>query len=120
MKDYTVITPIKGSDNLYQAGETISLSDKDAAELKAVGAIVDMDASSSAPANTQASIPQDANERLVLIKDAIGKMDKENVDIWLKDGKPAAEEISAITGWVVTAAERDAAWADLTSAPASA
>ncbi len=60
-----------------------------------------------------ATPPEDDAARLAAIKDAIGKLDNANPDLWLKDGKPATEAIAAITGWPVTAADRNTVWADI-------
>lgn len=53
--------------------------------------------------------PQDPAERLEIIRTAIAGMDKENAKLWTTGGKPKTEAIEDITGWAVSAAERDAA-----------
>lgn len=56
------------------------------------------------------TVPTDKNERLAAITAAIGQLDPNDPDLFLKDGKPKIEAIAAITGWLVSAKERDAAW----------
>lgn len=105
MKDYKVRVPVKDLGGIHQPGETVSLSDKDAAELIALGAV-------------ELIAPPAELSRQDVIVEAIGKLDKENIDLWLKDGKPDTNAIAKITGWPVTATERDAAYATY-SAPAA-
>lgn len=100
MKDYKVRVPVKDLDGIHQPGETVSLSDKDAAELIALGAV-----------ELIAPVELTAEERQSAILAAIGQLDPNNTDQWLRDGKPSSEAIAAITGWLVTAAERNTAYA---------
>ena len=44
---------------------------------------------------------------------AIDKLDKGNPDHFTNDGKPQVKAIEAVLGLRVTAAERDAAWAEV-------
>ena len=60
-------------------------------------------------ASTGTTAPEDPALRLEAIRTAIGKMDKEDASLWTNDGKPKTDAVSAIVGWPVTAAERDAA-----------
>ena len=53
--------------------------------------------------------PTDAIERITAIKAAIKSLDKSKPDLFTKDGKPQVEAISEITGFYVSAVERDAA-----------
>jgi len=45
------------------------------------------------------------------ISEAILTLDPENEDAWTGGGKPSVHALSAVLGYEVTAAERDAAWA---------
>lgn len=58
---------------------------------------------------TPAAAPTDPAERLAAIRAAVSQLDKEDASLWTGAGKPKTEAIVAITGWPVTAAERDAA-----------
>jgi len=110
MKNYTVITPVKDAAGIHQAGEVIELSDKDGAELLGLGAV----AESTVPvAPIVPQSPVDETVRLDAIKAAIVALDKNNADLWLKDGKPSTDAIAAITGWLVTAGDRNTAWTAL-------
>ena len=100
MKDHKALKPIKDLDGIHQPGETVALSDKDAAELIALGAVEEI-----AP-----TAELTAEERLTAITAAIHQLDPENGDLWLRDGKPDISALTAITGWPVSAAERTTAW----------
>lgn len=58
------------------------------------------------------TVPEDPAVRLEAIRAAIGQLNKEDAALWTAGGKPKTEAIAAITGWPVTAAERDAATAE--------
>lgn len=103
MKDYKVLSPVKDLDGIHQVDATISLSDEAAAELISLGAV---EAIAQAGELT-------AEERLAAITIAIGQLDPNNLDEWLKDGKPDTGALAALTGWTVSAAERNAAWGAL-------
>ena len=53
--------------------------------------------------------PEDPAIRLEAIRAAVSQLDKEDAALWTAGGKPKTEAIAVITGWPVTAAERDAA-----------
>lgn len=65
----------------------------------------------SAPAAPVA--PTDPAERAAAIKVAIAQLDETNTTLWKADGAPTAAAIEALTGWPVSAAERDAVWAEI-------
>lgn len=56
--------------------------------------------------------PEDPAERLAAIRAAVAQLDPTNATLWTSGGKPKTDAIAAITGWPVTAAERDALTAD--------
>lgn len=106
-KVYTTLVVVDHDNKRYEIGATVDLDDKQAEALLDVGAI-------SGPTGEAASEPPtDAKVRLAAITTAIGQLDPNNLDLWLKDGKPSTDAIAAITGWPLSAAERDAAWAAL-------
>lgn len=107
MSKYRILSPIRMPDGIVKPGDpSVEWNDKDAAELIALGAIE--------PDTTgQPSVPTDPAEREALIADAIGKLDPNNTDLWLRDGKPDTNAIAEITGWPVSAAERNTVWAAL-------
>jgi hypothetical protein len=107
-KTYTVLNPVEFDHQRFEIGAAIDLDDKDAAPLLTVKAV------ELAPNQTaSATVPTDEAERLAAIVAAVAQIDPANPDLWLKDGKPATEAIAAITGWPLTAAERNAAWASM-------
>ena len=63
------------------------------------------------------SAPTAPAERNAAIKDAIGKLNVDNAALWKADGAPNTAAIVAVVGWNVTAAERDAVWAEIQAAP---
>lgn len=101
MPDYKVLTPIKDHDGLHQPGETITLTGKDESEMIVLGAVqaVEMPAELS------------AEERLAAIEVAISQLDPSNDDLWLRDGRPDTNALAALTGFKMSASERNAAWA---------
>lgn len=109
---YEIKTPIKvldadGNGVILREGE-VELDDKAAADFLQVGAVVAIAAPAAAPATKAA--PEDEAERLAAIKDAIGKLNIDNGDLWTAAGKPQTVAIAEIIGWPVSAADRDAAW----------
>lgn len=103
MKSYKILTPIKLESGIKSEGSVI-LNDDDAKELLDVAAIEE--------SNTL-GVPVTVEERLAAIKEAIGHLNLDNGDLWSRDGKPTVAAIALVTGWNVTGAERDAAWAEV-------
>lgn len=60
----------------------------------------------------------DPAERMVAVKAAIAKLDKNNAALWTRDGRPNLDALSEAAGFRVTPAERDQALAEI-NAPAS-
>lgn len=108
-KKYKVLSPVDHDKERYEIDETIELEDKDATGLLAVKAIEEI----AAQAGNAADAPTDPAERLAAIVAAIGKLNPDDVSLWLKDKRPDAAAISVITGWPVSAAERNDAWASM-------
>lgn len=63
----------------------------------------------SGGAGGQPVVPDDPDIRFDAIRAAVEQLDKGDAGLWTKGGKPTTEALAAITGWPVTAAERDAA-----------
>lgn len=57
--------------------------------------------------------PEDQAERLAAIKAAIAQLDTSDTALFTASNKPKTEAIAAITGWPVTAAEREAVLATM-------
>ena len=110
-KTYLILSPVEHDDVRYEIGASVLLSDADAAGLLAVSAVA-LDASGPAVADAPV-VPMDAGERQTAIIAAIGQLDPANNDLWLKDGKPSSDAIAAITGWPLSATERNSAWASM-------
>jgi hypothetical protein len=104
-KYYTVLSPIRFDGKDYAVGSQIDLEDAEAEGLHE-GAI-----DGTAKEITPLIAPTDEAERIAAVVAAIAQMDTGNSGQWLKDGKPKTDALSALTGWPVTAADRDAAWA---------
>lgn len=111
-KRYTVVSVINHDNKRYEIDASIDLDDEQAEGLLAVKAIVVPDGGEVIFLGSN-DAPTDPAVRLSAITTAIGQLDPNNEDVWLKDGKPSGDAIAAITGWAVTAAERNAAWARL-------
>lgn len=59
--------------------------------------------------------PEDLAERITAIGVAAVQLDAANASLWTAGGSPKTEALGAITGWPVSAADRDAAWALITA-----
>ena len=55
--------------------------------------------------------PEDQVERITAISVTAVQLDAANAGLWTAGGSPKTEALTAITGWPVSAADRDAAWA---------
>jgi hypothetical protein len=108
MKTYKTIEPIHHDGKPYAPGKQIKLEDEAAAPLIASGAI-----SEEPIKNEPGKGPDDQATREAAIIEAIGKLNVDNKDLWLKDGRPDATALTTVLGWSVTAAERDAIWAKI-------
>ena len=109
LKIYTVRLAVEHDNVRTEAGGTINLTDEDAAPLLEVNAI--QDTGTTAQSLIPATAPTDPALRLTAITEAISFIDVNNTDLWLKDGKPSTDAVIAVTGWPITALERDEAWA---------
>lgn len=107
-KSYQVLTRIEHDNKPYEIGAQIELDDDAAKVLIDVKAIDGDSATDVAP-----GAPTDPEIRHSEICEAIGMLDPSNEELWNAKGKPDAAAISVITGWNVTAKERDAAWAEV-------
>jgi len=71
-------------------------------------------AAADAATNTTNTPPElSAEERLAAIKEAITGLDADIAANWTKGGAPTVPAITAVVGFDVTAAERDAVWAEI-------
>lgn len=99
MSKYKVLNPVKTPDGIVREGY-IEVAAGEVEELTRAGVIGEQE-----PVLTSAPV-----ERTAEIQAAISQLDMTDVALWLKDGSPKTESIAAITGYSVSAAERDAAW----------
>jgi len=118
-----------GSQKFHRCGmaftrEWLLVEDADAATVKRLKEEQMLEVSETKPADyvdpatagAAPTAPTDPAERLAAIKDAIGKLDKDNAALWTTTGMPKVPAIADVTGWDVTSAERDAAWAEVSKA----
>lgn len=61
-------------------------------------------------------VPTDPAERATAIKAAIGTLNVDNGDLWMKGGEPRVPAIEAALGWKISAAERDTVWGEIQGA----
>lgn len=99
-KIYSVLSPVNFNNKRYEVDATLELDDEHAEGLLRVAAI----AASAQPLRAEQ------------IANAIAALDTEDGKLWLKDGKPSTEAIAAITGFAVSGAERNEAWAAIVAA----
>ena len=55
--------------------------------------------------------PENANAVTTALVSAIGKLDRDDSELWARGGRPRPEALADQVGYPVTAIERDAAWA---------
>lgn len=115
----------EGDANLGDADETNALAGNAAGDINTSGdgdaAAVDQSVDASGQSASAQTATGDAqieaqketpalDDRLGAIKAAIAQLDPNNAEHWLNDGKPDVIAVSALTGFRVSAAERDQAW----------
>lgn len=94
---YELLEPVRFCGEDFSFGQTIDLEERDAAPLLALKAIAPVGRAGDA-------------ERLATIVAAITQLDPGNAEQWLKDGRPKSDALAVYTGFLLSAAERDAAW----------
>lgn len=55
-------------------------------------------------------VPTDPAERLHIIRNAIAVLDLKDASLWTASNKPKTEALEKLTGWPISAAERDSAF----------
>lgn len=98
-------------------GDPVELTADQAALLCAGSdpAITPIEADTQAPANgaDETQTPVDPDQRQAAIIAEIGKLPLDDDTLWTNSGKPDAGALSERLGFRVSAAERDAAWAQV-------
>lgn len=102
-KKYSVLSRVNHDNIDYEIGSSIELEADLAEPLLKVNAIGNSEVEVKAPA-------PEGEARVEAIKAAIAGLDTADTALWLKDGKPQSGAISNVTGFVVSAAERDSVW----------
>jgi len=97
MPTYHVEDPLQHDGKRYEPGDSVTMPEKQAAVLLDIKVV-------SGP------IAEEGENRLEAITAAIMQLDKDNPDLWTNDHKPQVKAIEEITGFDITAAERDEAW----------
>lgn len=96
------------TETSYREDQCLEVSETESADL------VDLDAAAvAALAATQFVAPTDSVVRADAIKVAIAQLDVGNASLWTGNNVPKVEAIIAITGWPVSAAERDAVFNEM-------
>ncbi len=113
MPSYKCVDPILYKDKLHAPESSIELSEGDAAQLLELGSIIALDGGGEAP---KKQAPTDEAERMFAIRDAISGLNLDLADNWTKSGIPQISAIEAVTGWPVSAKERDEVWVAMKSA----
>lgn len=117
---YPVLDSLRHNKKKYKQGDTVDLTADEAEPLLAIGVIGPLDSPADGEGGDKNeggnNPPEDEGEKLKAIQDAIGALDKENEELWTNGGKPQVAAIEAVTGWTVSAKERDAVWAGMQSA----
>ncbi len=113
----STIVGATGKDEVVQTGETFEVDAAEAGRLVACGAAElpappqpapdEGDGGPDAEAGDAKADPVDED-----LLAAIETLDESDPNVWTGDGKPKVEPLSELLGREVTAAERDAAWAE--------
>lgn len=104
-RSYTVTSPLKCDGERYAVGDPIELTSARGAHLVAAGAVKAPERDAEELAGEAAEL-----EREQAIAEAIGQLDPENPDHFTKGGKPEVAAVEAITGFDISAKERDQVW----------
>lgn len=108
MKKYTVESPLKLDGQDIEIGATIDLSDEQANPLLETKPPVITLVSTATVSSLTA--PENPEERIAAIREVISQMDKADASLFLADGTtPDVKALSAMLGWNVSAADRNAA-----------
>ncbi|WP_417550123.1 hypothetical protein [Methylophaga sp.] len=100
MPKFNVDTKLEHDGEPYETGSSIELSKKQAEPLLAINAISVAGKSDKADPFTQEQILE-----------AMGALDKENEDLFTREGLPTTKALEDVLGGSVSAEERNAAWA---------
>ncbi len=96
------------TETSYREDQCLEVSETELADL------IDPDAAAAeAQAAAEVVVPTDSVVRADAIKVAIAQLDVGNASLWTGNNVPKVEAIIAITGWPVSAAERDAAFNEI-------
>lgn len=110
---YKVLSPIKTPDGIVKEGY-LEIADGEVESLTRLGVIGEPEQiAPAAPAAPNGPAASDADTRTAAIVAAIGALDKADATLWVASGAPNTKAIAAVTGFDVSAAERDAAWAQV-------
>lgn len=101
MKKYLVLSPLHLNGKLHGPESVVEIDDDVAVSLLELG-VVELSQESNKP-----KAPE-GEERVAAIKAAIDGLDKANTELFTAGGVPKTEAIAAVTGWPVSAKERDA------------
>lgn len=107
-KTYNVLSPVDHDNQRIEPGAMIDLEDQAAAPLL-TAQVIELAVGQAAAA----TVPTDPAERQAAIVTAIGQLNPGDAALFTGAGVPKTEAIAAITGWPVSAKERDAAWAQI-------
>ena len=115
-KPYTALTKVNHDQEDYLAGSRIDLDDKQAKPLLDLGAIASgYDGKEQTPDPASGNPPNKElteAEKLDAVKAVLGSLNVDNAEIWTSTGKPNTAALTGILGFDVSAALRDAAWAE--------
>jgi len=108
-------------DKQYEVGDSITLSDEDAEPLLNTNPpVISLpDEKEDEPESGKTNVvnltnaPEQLADRIVAIKEAIGRLDKKDEAHWTKSNEPDANVLTELLGWKVKADERNQAWMEM-------
>jgi hypothetical protein len=108
-QEWKFVTVDQATAQCIEEDALLEVSETEPVGFGAASAGDSADASTTGAGTDKPIKPDDAAEVTLAILAAINTLDKEDASLWTVSGNPKTEAISLVTGWPVTAVERDSA-----------
>lgn len=107
MPEYQVKSPLQHDGKRYEIGGAVTMEEEQARPLVDIGVLGEPTGAQTGGKNPPPPPDPDRQQKII---EAIGQLEKQNQELWTKDGKPQVPAIEEILGDNITAAERNDAW----------
>jgi hypothetical protein len=107
MPQFNVLTPLRHNGKLYSPGAVVEMTQQQAAALLGAAAIT------LETVSQKETLPVFNEQKPAVetaLSNAISGLEKTDQSLWMKDGRPRTEALSATVGHRITAKQRDQAW----------